>query len=200
MMPVWKTGDWKYVAILLGGLGLPLLILTVIARSWLFCDKLVLETESGRYVEIVLSRADVLVISTSEWRAEADLAHSVQPTKDLGGEEESIVAIFSYYRSMGGWRPHTPQSVLPQQKIAFPGFSYIRILKRIWLIKCSLWWPQLICIAGNVVPIRRFWIRRQRTRMGYCVNCGFDLRETPAKCPECGTVPGWRQIRGTPGS
>jgi hypothetical protein len=58
---------------------------------------------------------------------------------------------------------------------------------RSWTVGVPHWF--IILITGPL-PLRRLLRirrRRQRRKRGLCVNCGYDLRASPDRCPECGT-------------
>ena len=55
-------------------------------------------------------------------------------------------------------------------------------------VEVSYW---LLCWPGpllSVLWLVRLRASRRRNRL-LCAACGYDLRATPAKCPECGAVP-----------
>jgi hypothetical protein len=41
---------------------------------------------------------------------------------------------------------------------------------------------------GWLITTRRQTSRAVRTRLGLCPDCGYDLRESPERCPECGRM------------
>ena len=48
----------------------------------------------------------------------------------------------------------------------------------------------LILLAGLtwiVLPAFRQWSRERGERRGHCLTCGYDLRGSAGRCPECGT-------------
>jgi hypothetical protein len=50
-------------------------------------------------------------------------------------------------------------------------------------------WPAPVLSAIlSAIWIRRWLQRRRRARVGACLFCGYDLRATPGRCPECGAV------------
>jgi len=69
-----------------------------------------------------------------------------------------------------------------------------------WLVRVP--YLQLALVAG-IAPafriVRRVRAARRATRRqrrGLCPSCGYDLRASPAQCPECGAIAG----HGAPGA
>jgi hypothetical protein len=56
-----------------------------------------------------------------------------------------------------------------------------------------MWLPFLLLFAGPGASAFRSWRRRRRGEArraaARCTACGYDLRATPERCPECGAAP-----------
>ena len=83
-----------------------------------------------------------------------------------------------------GWKfdIRPPSRITMNQNAAFdwtrqkqPGASYIRLVMPLW---------ELAAIFALVPSV--WFLFRPRRAPGLCVACGYDMRATPDRCPECG--------------
>jgi hypothetical protein len=51
------------------------------------------------------------------------------------------------------------------------------------------WLPVALFALPPLLLVRRIASARRRARVGQCRNCGYDLRASPGRCPECGAEP-----------
>jgi hypothetical protein len=74
----------------------------------------------------------------------------------------------------------------------FMGFGYVRATRGLGRLSTQMgivpmWFVTLLTALPPAV--HAFRLRRHRRAKGVCLRCGYDLRATPDRCPECGTVP-----------
>jgi hypothetical protein len=51
-----------------------------------------------------------------------------------------------------------------------------------------IWALVTLTLVLPAISIMRWHRRRAREMIGKCKRCGYDLRATPERCPECGTI------------
>jgi hypothetical protein len=63
----------------------------------------------------------------------------------------------------------------------------------VWRFQFRPWLPILPLAVLPALWLRRFIIARRKRREGLCLICGYDLRATPGRCPECGSEAALRE-------
>ena len=56
-------------------------------------------------------------------------------------------------------------------------------------VRISYWVPAVVGLLAPGLTLVRSRLRHHRAAKGLCPGCGYDLRVTPAACPECGERP-----------
>jgi hypothetical protein len=92
-------------------------------------------------------------------------------------------------------KPNYPGPILH----LYPAIKHIDLKPTYWQVRAAStptswelaipWW--LILIFALAIPAgaaEKSWRQRRRIKAGQCPACGYDLRATPERCPECGRV------------
>jgi hypothetical protein len=66
-------------------------------------------------------------------------------------------------------------------------YGYGGPTQRWWTWVVSLWFPTLLCALPPLAWVLRLRGAR-RVSSDRCIRCGYDMRATPDRCPECGTA------------
>ena len=106
---------------------------------------------------------------------------------EMGGDTSDTNAMLSTFRN---YRDNAPRIAIRSSK-RNPGGSVIGIRLAYWAI----------VVSTAVLPALVGFQRVQRYRRGHagrCLNCGYDLRATPDRCPECGRTTPQKTAAGTP--
>ena len=110
---------------------------------------------------------------TVRWARLSDVAEpawDLRQTSVLRPPFGRNVAGFAYGREAGA-------------KVAIGG-SWYQQRQRIYSV--PHWFAALVLA---IPPALWFWRRLRRPAPGTCLSCGYDLRATPGRCPECGAIP-----------
>ena len=49
------------------------------------------------------------------------------------------------------------------------------------------WFLPAPLLTPAVLAERKYWLRKRRKVLERCIKCGYDLRGSKERCPECGT-------------
>ena len=83
---------------------------------------------------------------------------------------------------------YTSDRSAPQRIGSGPG-GYTILHTQTNSVSFPFWCVAMVLAAGGLPSVLSV-MRRLRRKPGHCRHCGYDLRATPDRCPECGTVPG----------
>lgn len=85
--------------------------------------------------------------------------------------------------------PQAPRSAVERHLCGFHFQSFDIAAGRLTVVVLPTWFLLPLTAALPALWVRNFVRTLRRPGPGCCAACGYDLRATPDRCPECGAVP-----------
>jgi hypothetical protein len=112
------------------------------------------------------------------WAADELTLGRLRPDRQSKAEREKLLARLLQ-------KPGGEERIAVLQKPVTRHRTYAHPATNLVLILGTLVLPALWLVRTG----RAIKSRRERKRKGLCLSCGYDLRVSPERCPECGAVP-----------
>ena len=159
-------------------------------------------------LSLLLALASAVLWVRSYWRADRmDWTRPFDPATErpfigLASSRGGVTIHFGVFSSgprsrwvKSGWDwdtyAHSP-IVWPAKNVANRGGFGLRsganAFGRRGVVVFPAWLPTGVFAVLPLVRGASFVRRRRRVREGHCEKCGYDLRATPERCPECGAA------------
>jgi hypothetical protein len=179
----------------LNGLKLLLLLLTIpLAAVWAYSyrhsDSLVRWQAGGRYFRITsgfgalrccTSGGCPFQYSSGGWwwiRVEPDFLWFAPPRFPIYHDARGRMWLPPHIIGQEGWHKLATAAGGPSQP------ATVRV--PYWVLVIALAIPACAPLMLRSIGT---WFAARRAGRGFCSKCGYDLRATPGRCPECGTIP-----------
>jgi hypothetical protein len=142
--------------------------------------------------QVLIGKGEVLFIRSRmhwEWGV---LASATRPLEQLIRQTESLGLSTEPVDNIDGQPPRWAGE--PAPKWAPPGVSWGKTLlptnyvTNVSWVMVRCWVLAVLFAVLPAVRLPGLYLRRKRRLAGMCTVCGYDLRATPERCPECGAA------------